>query len=132
MKRVHAQFGGLLQHQVHLFAARHALHQGDAQRRFARHRRAAGDLRLGAALGGREQARGVVVAVAVEQRHGVARLQPQHAQQVRAAVLGQGDALADGQRLVDVAADDPHGRVASSMAVAVTSARWVSSSSPTQ
>ncbi len=129
--RRHAQFGGLLQDQVHLLAAGDALQQGDGQRRFVvdgLHRVDAG---LDLALAGHGQRRAVVMAVAIEQYAGISLAQAHHPYQVVGRLFRQGHGLAAVQRQVDGAAGHAHA-IASSMAASVACASSSSCSSSTQ
>ena len=79
---------------VHLLAAGDALDQGDAQRRLVVHRRRVQHLDHGRTLAGLDDARRVVVAVAVEQHAAVALAQAQHAHQVRGGGIRERQARA--------------------------------------
>ena len=83
-ERGDAEFGRLLQDPVHLLAARDALHAARCAAAIRCRSRACATISdFAAALVGGDDARVVVVAVAVEQHAGIADRQPQHAQQVR-------------------------------------------------
>ena len=103
-----AQFGRLLQDPVHLLAARDALHERDAQRRFVVDRAWRTDLRIHAALVGDQQRRRIIAAVAVEQHARIAFLQAQHANQMDGGILGEREDRARLQRHVDEYARGTH------------------------
>ena len=103
-----AEFGRLLQDQVHLFAAGDALYQHDPQRRFVAHFARGFDSGFDRFLPDRDDARVVVAAVAVEQHAGVAGAEAQHAHQVAGDLFRQGDARADRERRIDECADHAH------------------------
>ena len=77
-----AELGRFLHHEVHALGARDALHQRDRERRLRARDSAALDRDLDRAAADAGDARRVVVAVAVEERERVARLEPQHALRV--------------------------------------------------
>jgi hypothetical protein len=129
--RGHAQFGGLLQNQIHLLAAGDALQQYDSQRRFVVDRTRTDDRGFDAAFGHGKQARVVVVAVAVEQDAGFAFAHAQHAHQVAACVLRQVHARAGHERRIDEDASESHA-AASSKAARVASANSANCASSMQ
>ena len=90
-----------------------------AQRRLRPRDSAALDRDLDRAAADAGDARRVVLAVAVEERERVARLEPQHALRVGGGGAGERDARALGERRVDVHADQAH---AASTAPAATPA----------
>ena len=129
--RRHAQFGCLLQDQVHLLAAGDTLQQGDRQRRLIADGLHRIDACLHLAFSNHRQGRAVVVAIAVEQHAGIAFAQAHHAHQVVGGLFRQGHGLAAVQRQVDGTAGHAHA-IASSIAASVVCASSSSCSSSTQ
>ncbi|MCY1361064.1 hypothetical protein D9M69_477170 [compost metagenome] len=104
-----AQLGGLLHRPVHALAARQALAEVDAQRRFGEAGELFAQVDAHGFLAHLEQFAEELLAAAVEQLHRIAGGMPQHA----ADVVGLGFrqvVLAEGERGVDEEAGQAHGR----------------------
>jgi hypothetical protein len=104
----HAQLGRLLHDQVHLLAARHALGQGQRQRRLVLQSLLRLDPHGHLTLAHREDDRGVVVAVAVEHGERIAGAHAQHARHVFGGLWRQVRFAGNGKWLVDVDTDRAH------------------------
>ena len=120
-----AKLGRLLHDEIHALGARDALHERECERRFGARGGGPCDLDFHRVTAETRDPRGIVLAVAIEERQGIACLEAEDPTDVSRGRTFERDAGTCGQRRIDVDADQAH--AASTAPLAMPASQSISS-----